>query len=79
MYKLDYFCAKQIMTARPRDAHFSHFSREREMVLRDISHEKCGREKLREKTAILGSNLTKIWPQFEVFTDKVPHFIHTLL
>ena len=37
-----------------RLAHFSHFSREREMVLRDISREKFGREKLREKLTIFG-------------------------
>ena len=74
MYKLDYFCAKQIMTARPRDAHFSHFSREREMVLRDISREKCGCEKLRENRPFLAnfwSNLTKIWPKLEVLSYKV--------
>ena len=37
-----------------RHAHFSHFSREREMVLRDISREKCVREKLREKSTNFG-------------------------
>ena len=44
-----------------RHAHFSHFSREREMVLRDISREKCGREKLREKSTIFG----QFWAQFD--------------
>ena len=44
-----------------RHAHFSHFSRQREMVLRDISREKCGREKLREKSTIFG----QFWAQFD--------------
>ena len=32
-----------------RLAHFSHFSREREMVLRDISREKCGARNCEKK------------------------------
>ena len=39
-----------------RPAHFSHFSREREMILRDISREKCG-----------ARNCEKIWPIFGNF------------
>ena len=35
-------CSIQIWNVSNRPAHFSHFSREREMVLRDISREKCG-------------------------------------
>ena len=42
-------------TAPPNVAsRHAHFSREREMVLRDISREKCGREKLREKSTNFG-------------------------
>ena len=50
-----------------RPAHFSHFSREREMVLRDISREKWAarnceknRQILSELLASFGPNLTNI-------------------
>ena len=37
-----------------RHAHFSHFSREREMVLRDISREKCGARNCEKNRPIFG-------------------------
>ena len=58
-----------------RHAHFSHFSRKREMVLRDISREKWAARNCEKNQPILsqllasfGPNLTNIWT---IFTTKL--------
>ena len=54
-----------------RPAHFSHFSREREMVLRDISREKCGARNCEKKWPKFGQFMAKFDQNAEIFKDKM--------
>ena len=56
------------ISTKTRPAHFSHFSREREMLLRDISLEKCGARNF-------WPIWTPIWPKLKQFLRQ-KYFYH---
>jgi len=66
-----------IVSIRP--AHFSHFSREREMVLRDISREKCGARNCEKNQPNVGQLGAQVDQKLTIFQVKSLTFWNRLM